>query len=522
MKQSPGRKEKKRRLSWPWPWQQTQFYELLLLLFFILLGTFFVNKYTYHNVINSALNAESDQFAQDVAKALLNSYSGDEFSRQLRSLAEGRSFGYIATISSPDQMILTSESQQGVRESPSGISDEDLDQLEEDLSSIFSSDTVYDEGFEPSENTDSWLLALQNSFRDSVGFVQSRQWENHPSIYSPKATLRYTEGLLQFDVFVPMSNQLLSSAGSKAYEASIMFLIVTSILAGFILTELNRKRAQRIMRMLPVSQSAYLERTGNKKLYDPYDLVEAQLANFLEEHQHRLNEMKSLSGSVAHELRTPLSILQARLDQVIREQETGSDTQQVLSGLMEEVNRIKNTTEKLLLLARFDEANLDLYLHEINLKETVESIAEDLQIIRPEMKIRVDVETDVVVTADKSLLMQVLLNLASNAMRYNKPDGYIRFKLREKDGMGVLRVVNSGPQIDPEDSERIFDRFYKVQKPGKERSEGSGLGLSLAREIARAHGGELDLEASLKNMNVFRLRLPLSSKVKDFRKSSKV
>jgi signal transduction histidine kinase len=209
-------------------------------------------------------------------------------------------------------------------------------------------------------------------------------------------------------------------------------------------------------------------------------------------------------------LKTPLSILQGELEQALQEAETGSRQQQVYGELLEEVQRLKTIIRRLLLLSLADAGQLELNLRPLDLTATVNALREDLEVLAPRLTVDCDLQTEVWVQADAELLEQVLQNLASNAIKYNRDGGTIALSLRKDAEVAWLTVSNTGPGIPPEDRERVFDRFYRVDKARSREVEGVGLGLSLAREIALAHHGDLLLTDSAPGLTVFVLTLPLA------------
>lgn len=112
---------------------------------------------------------------------------------------------------------------------------------------------------------------------------------------------------------------------------------------------------------------------------------------------------------------------------------------------------------------------------------------------------------------DAELLEQVLQNLGSNAVKYNQPQGTIHLRLTRLGQQAELTVSNTGPGIPPEDRDRVFERFYRADKAHGRAVEGVGLGLSLAREIALAHQGDLQLADAPAGLTVFKLTLPLAA-----------
>jgi two-component system heavy metal sensor histidine kinase CusS len=129
----------------------------------------------------------------------------------------------------------------------------------------------------------------------------------------------------------------------------------------------------------------------------------------------------------------------------------------------------------------------------------------------PLLRIEKQITPGVIVKVDHDLLGQAVRNLTSNAVKYNHEDGCIRFQLSVRDHLARVTVANTGVPITDKEAERIFDRFYRTDRSHSKAVPGSGLGLSLAREIARAHGGDLCLDSGRVNEVSFTLSLPISS-----------
>ena len=215
------------------------------------------------------------------------------------------------------------------------------------------------------------------------------------------------------------------------------------------------------------------------------------------------------SADASHELKTPLAIMQGELENALQEACPGSREQQVFSGLLEETQRLKTITRGLLLLARADSGQLKPAAETIDLTSMVEGIVEDTRVLAEEnrLDIEVNLAPRIQVRADTVLLRTALLNLFINAVKYNEPGGKIQVSLEWRESHAVLTVGNTGPGIPEADQARIFSRFHRVDVARQRQVDGVGLGLSLAREIARAHGGELELQESRPGWTSFVLRM---------------
>jgi len=212
------------------------------------------------------------------------------------------------------------------------------------------------------------------------------------------------------------------------------------------------------------------------------------------------------SADAAHELQTPLTILQGELDNAIQSAADGSDEQQRYGMLLEELSNLKSVVQKLLLLAHADEGRLNLNRQTVNLSELLQSATEDLEIMAPELQIEAHIPQGLTLQADPALLNQVLRNMISNAAKYTEENGRVVFILKKEADRMHFTLSNSAQPIPEADRSLLFERFHRVDKA--RTTSGSGLGLSLAREIARAHGGDLILKPYADGMVSFQLILP--------------
>ncbi len=200
------------------------------------------------------------------------------------------------------------------------------------------------------------------------------------------------------------------------------------------------------------------------------------------------------SSDAAHAPQTPLTVLQGEPDNAIQAAPAGSDEQRLFTGLLEEVRKLKAIVHKLLILARADAGRLSLNLAEIDLGALAEAAAEDLEALAPDRHVELAAAPRVRVRGDSDLVGQAVSNLTSNALKYSPAGSLIRLEVKAAGEVASLRLTNTAAPIPAAARERIFDRFYRLDASRSGSVGSSGLGLSLAREIARAHGGDLILD----------------------------
>jgi len=223
------------------------------------------------------------------------------------------------------------------------------------------------------------------------------------------------------------------------------------------------------------------------------------------------------SSDASHELRTPLTALQGKIEAAMQKADHGTVSVDVVGELSDQVQRLKSIAESLLFLARADAGKLPLKRSPIDVPALLGELQEDLYDLEPDPSIVIDLQTrtDVTVSGDERLVRLALFNLLRNAVKFNEApissdERFVRLRVSSlAEGGVVFRVSNTGPLIEEQDFERIFDRFSRLHESGHKR--GTGLGLSLARTVADLHSGQLWLESSADGVNTFAFSLPSDS-----------
>jgi signal transduction histidine kinase len=216
---------------------------------------------------------------------------------------------------------------------------------------------------------------------------------------------------------------------------------------------------------------------------------------------------RGFAADVAHELRTPLMILRGEIEAL--EDGIVEPTPEALGSLREEALRLGRLVDDLETLARADAAGFSLDRRATDLAQVVAEAVDDLTPVLAERSISLDVTAGpaLVAVVDPVRVKQVVTNLLSNAVKFTPEGGAVRLTVGGEGREAVVAVWNSGPTIPAEDLPRIFDRFYRGRQP---QGGGSGIGLTVARDLAEAHGGTIEVASGADDGTTFRLRLPLS------------
>ncbi|MFB3739647.1 MAG: sensor histidine kinase [Candidatus Velamenicoccus archaeovorus] len=213
---------------------------------------------------------------------------------------------------------------------------------------------------------------------------------------------------------------------------------------------------------------------------------------------------RAFSADVAHELRTPLTILRTQIEGLqdgVVEPSSAS-----LVSLHEETLRLQRLVADLETLASAEAAGFSLDRRPVDLRELVEDAAREFAGPAMAAGVRLTVELeDVLADADGTRIRQVVANLLSNALKFTPSGGAVRLSLGARDGHAEIVVADTGPGIPPDELPLVFDRFFRGRGA---RAGGSGIGLTVARELVEAHGGSIAVDSRPGAGTTFRVRLP--------------
>jgi two-component system heavy metal sensor histidine kinase CusS len=224
------------------------------------------------------------------------------------------------------------------------------------------------------------------------------------------------------------------------------------------------------------------------------------------------------SADASHELKTPLTVLRSSIEDLLESPSLSDADRAAVANLLEQTHRLSSITESLLLLARADCGRLTLDLQQADVMEVIAACVEDARIQAEPRQIDIDARLTEPLwgKVDVGRLSQILLNLLSNAVKFNVDRGHITVVAgyQANETRLWITVGNTGAGVSSEEADHIFERFFRAD--AQRDVAGHGLGLSLARELARAHGGELQLERSEDGWTQFRLIVAFQAEAPPF------
>jgi len=220
----------------------------------------------------------------------------------------------------------------------------------------------------------------------------------------------------------------------------------------------------------------------------------------------KLQRSTRYSADASHQLKSPVTVLRAGLEGLLARDDFKPEIYEELSALLHQTHRLTGVIEDLLLLARMDAGHLQLESQPVNLSQLIEEWLDDLGALSdsPYVKIEKKFPPDLYVAGEKHYTSLIVQNLLENARKYNWPDGLIRVNAHKNRNEIVLTVGNTGQPIARHAQSHVFDRFHRGGTATN--ISGHGLGLNLARELARLHGGDLRLVCSENDWTEFEVR----------------
>jgi heavy metal sensor kinase len=220
-------------------------------------------------------------------------------------------------------------------------------------------------------------------------------------------------------------------------------------------------------------------------------------------------QQKQFASDAAHELRTPVTVILTQTQTALNRERDAASYKQTVEVCQRAAQRMRKLIESLLELARFDAGQEVLKRMDFDFGKTDSDSVELVQTLAEEKSVKIISEVSPLqISGDPERLAQVVTNLLTNAIQYNRPSGEVRVELRSENGLAVLIISDTGQGIAPEDLPRVFERFYRADK-SRTGAGNAGLGLSICKAIVEAHGGTIEVASEPNAGTTFTVRLPV-------------
>ena len=375
------------------------------------------------------------------------------------------------------------------------------------------------------------LNALKNASKGLITFETNRTIGNTP--------LRIMTFPVVENSHVTKIVQIASSLEGVEDALNKLFLIlIISVPSTLILASLGGQfLAHKALKPVDnITQTARMitSQNLNQRIHPPK--VKDEISRLIETFNEMISrldqsfrQMKQFSSDASHELKTPLTILKGEVEVMLRKERTSQEYEQTLRSNLEEINRMSQIVEDLLNLSKADTGEIRLNKEDVNLTEILNEVVVQMERLAKTKKLHLSATNHhqhIHIFGDALRLRELFINLIENGIKYTEEGGSIHIILqkeypppvtgqpdwveREKGQFVKIIVSDTGIGIAKEDQERIFNRFFRVDKARSREQGGSGLGLSICKWIVEAHQGKIGVESELAKGSSFIVRLPLS------------
>ncbi len=376
------------------------------------------------------------------------------------------------------------------------------------------------------------LNALKNASKGLINFETNRSIGNTPLriITFPVIENNHVTKIVQ----IASSLEEVEDALNKLF----LILIITVPLALMVASLGGQFLAHKALKPVDnITQTARIitSQNLNQRINPPK--VKDEIARLIETFNEMISrldqsfrQMKQFSSDASHELKTPLTILKGEVEVTLRKERSPQEYQQTLKSNLEEINRMSQIVGDLLVLSKADTGEIRLNKEDINLTEILNEVVAQMDMLAKSKKLSLSASNhcpEIRILGDALRLRELFINLIENGIKYTEEGGSVHITLQkeypplgrdqsdwiegEKRECVKIIVSDTGIGIAKEDQERIFDRFFRVDKARSREQGGSGLGLSICKWIVEAHQGEIKVASELGKGSSFIVKLPLSS-----------
>lgn len=304
-------------------------------------------------------------------------------------------------------------------------------------------------------------------------------------------------------------NSTLGTLGKTALLVLPVFVLLAAV-CGYLLTRRAFAPVRQITQTArEIGEGGDLSRriglTGRK---DEIHTLAAEFDAMFARLEQAFDREKQFTDDASHELRTPTAVILSQSEYALENTQPQGETRAALESIHTQAARMAALLSQLLMLARADKGRQVVQREPVDLSELVEMVAETEaeQAKARNITVQTELEPGVTVQGDETLLMRLLINLTENAIRYGRPGGQVKLTLRRQDGEAVGTVEDDGIGIAPGDLDKIWQRFWQAD-PARSGG-GAGLGLSMVRWIAGAHGGRVTVQSEPGKGSIFTFFLP--------------
>ena len=309
---------------------------------------------------------------------------------------------------------------------------------------------------------------------------------------------------------------LLQGLQENLLRLSAVIAVMVLVLSMVLSRALTRKIGRLLTAIRQVREGAYSHRAEIPGR-DEIAQIGQEFNSLTDRLQKTENARRRFVSDASHELKTPLAAIRLLTDSILQTEDIdAATTREFVADIGQEAERLSRITEDLLRLTRLDSGVLDPPVR-VDALPVLEQVMRMMTLVAQERKAELtyDAAGECTVLATRDEIHQVIYNLTDNAVKYSGTGGIVQVSLRREGDWVALKVTDNGPGIPEEDINRVFERFYRVDKARSRESGGTGLGLAIAKQIVESHGGTIGFDSEYGKGSVVTLYLPRAQKGAD-------
>jgi heavy metal sensor kinase len=290
--------------------------------------------------------------------------------------------------------------------------------------------------------------------------------------------------------------------------AALLAALGGYVMAGRTLKPISAMAAQ----ARQITSESLSQRLPNPNPHDELGQLAVVFNQTLQRLENSFASLKRFAADASHELRTPLTALRAVGEVALREAGDGKALRETIGSMLEEAQRLNDLVDSMLLFARVESGHLPLHREAVRVEELTTEVCHSVDVLAAEKQQSVEVasDPDVLVSADPVLLRHAVMNILHNAIRYSPAGTRVVVRCLRRDFHAVVEIADEGPGIAPEFHQKIFERFYRIDKARSRSEGGAGLGLAMAKLFVEQLSGRIELVSEVGKGSCFRILLPLA------------
>lgn len=290
------------------------------------------------------------------------------------------------------------------------------------------------------------------------------------------------------------------------------FMLLLSSLVGYLILTRAFQPVKSVVRTVDrISTEDLSLRVDSKGRADEIGELADTFNRMIERLEQSVHRIKEFSGDVSHELKTPLTIIRGEMDVTLRRERDGKEYKEAFISVYEEVKKLETIIDNLLFLSQADLEQSRAGFEKTPLFEILINEVEKMKTLADKKNVRfvIDEMEALYIKGNNLLLERLIMNVLDNAVKYTSAGGEVKVSLRKDNDHALMEIRDSGIGIPKESLPHIFDRFYRVDKSRADRSRGSGLGLSIVRQVAALHWAEVDVSSETDKGTRVIVRFPI-------------